>query len=252
MSEATPAAAARFNARAADYAKYRPSYPVEAIDAILAGLGPPEEVRAVDVGAGTGIGAKLLADRGVRTIAVEPNAEMRGFAEAAGLRVHNGSAAALGLPDASADLLCVFQAFHWFAEPESVAEFTRVLRPGGRLALVWNERDDRFDFSRGYGEIVDHFGDRMALAGYRDGSAVVTHLLKEGGLLDVRWSSFPNAQRFDYDGVIGRVRSASYVPREGPEFEAMIEKIDALFARIAKDGTVDLVLRTDVVLSERP
>ena len=71
----------RFDDRAADYVKYRPTYPAEAIDTILKGLGPPQRLLAVDIGAGTGISARLLADRGVHVIAVEPGEAMRGAAE---------------------------------------------------------------------------------------------------------------------------------------------------------------------------
>ena len=75
-----PDTVGRFNDRAADYVKYRPTYPVAAIDAILDGLRPPERLLAADVGAGTGISARLLGDRGVRVIAVEPGEAMRGAA----------------------------------------------------------------------------------------------------------------------------------------------------------------------------
>lgn len=67
----------RFSDRAADYAKHRPSYPTPAIDAILEGFGEPPQLVAADIGAGTGISSRLLAERGVRVIAIEPNAAMR-------------------------------------------------------------------------------------------------------------------------------------------------------------------------------
>src|SRR6478672_12882184 len=67
----------RFSDRASDYVKYRPTYPAEALSAILDGLGPPGELVAADVGAGTGISARLLGDRGLHVIAVEPGEAMR-------------------------------------------------------------------------------------------------------------------------------------------------------------------------------
>lgn len=70
----------RFSDRADAYARFRPSYPASAIDAILAGLAPPATLEAADVGAGTGIASRLLGDRGVRVAAVEPNAAMRAAA----------------------------------------------------------------------------------------------------------------------------------------------------------------------------
>src|SRR5262245_4558082 len=88
----------RFSDRAGDYVKYRPSYPAGAIDAILAGLGPAERLVAADVGAGTGISARLLGDRLVRVVAVEPGQGMREAATPHGnVRWTTGRAEATGL-----------------------------------------------------------------------------------------------------------------------------------------------------------
>jgi SAM-dependent methyltransferase len=244
--------AARFNARASDYARYRPSYPAAAIDAVFAGLGPPATLTIVDVGAGTGISSRLLTARGAHTIAVEPNPEMRAVAAESGLDVLDSHADALELPDGSADAVASFQAFHWFATPATVAEFMRVLRPCGRVAIAWNERDDSDAFTCEFGDAVDHFGDRMALAGYRNGAEYIPALLRDSGLADVRLSSFPNRQRLDHEGLIGRVRSTSYAPREGPDHDAMIERLDRAFATYSHEGAIDLVYRTDLYLAEKP
>lgn len=240
---------ARFNARACDYALYRPSYPAEAIDAILHGLKGPSGLDAVDVGAGTGISARLLAERGCRVVGIEPNDEMR--AAAADLDVRPGRADATGLPDACADLVTSFQAFHWFANSESVAEFLRILRARGRIALVWNERDDADPFTNDYGEIVDGFANRFVLAGFQNGPELVMRLLARGGLHGVRRESFSNRQRLDYEGLMGRVRSTSYAPREGPMHASMIAKLDASFAHHQRDRAIDLVYRTDVYLADK-
>ncbi len=246
-----PSTVTRFDARSKDYAQYRPSYPAEVIDAVFAGLEKPERLFVVDVGAGTGISARLLAERGARVLGIEPNAEMRAVACASGLDVRDGRADALELPGESVDLVTCFQAFHWFANALSVAEFVRVLRPGGRVAVVFNERDDNDSFTRGFGEIVDGFTDRMALAGYRNGSQVVLDLLSSPGLNGVRLRSFSNSQRLDYEGLLGRVRSTSYAPREGPAHATMIETLRALFDVHAREGTIDMVYRTDVFLADR-
>jgi SAM-dependent methyltransferase len=244
-------AVARFDARASDYARYRPSYPAAALDAILADLGDPGSLTVVDVGAGTGISSRLFAARGARVIALEPNPEMRALALASGLDARAGRADATGLPGACADVVASFQAFHWFAHGKAVAEFVRLLRPRGRIALAWNERDDGDAFTLGYGENVDRFADRMALAGFENGPELITRLLAEGGLQRVRRATFANRQRLDYDGLMGRVRSTSYAPREGPAYAAMIEGLRALFERHARDGAIELVYRTDVYLGER-
>ena len=101
--------------RAEDYAKYRPNYPEVAIDCILNGLDKPERLTAADIGAVTGISSRLLADRGVKVIAIEPNAVMKAAATPHSLvQFKGGSAENTELENDSVDLVTCFQAFHWF------------------------------------------------------------------------------------------------------------------------------------------
>src|SRR5262249_9155206 len=111
----------RFTDRAADYVKYRPGYPAAAIDAVIAGLGPPEGIVAVDVGAGTGISARLLAARGVNVVAVEPNRAMRESAVPhERVTWRDGTAEATALDDASFGLALAAQSFHWFKQDDAL------------------------------------------------------------------------------------------------------------------------------------
>src|SRR6186713_2954420 len=100
----------RFSDRVEDYVKYRPSYPPDAVSAVLDGVGPPEHLVAADVGAGTGISARLLGDRGVWVVAVEPGEEMRAAAESHP-RVSwiAGKAEALGLQSETCGLVICAQ-----------------------------------------------------------------------------------------------------------------------------------------------
>jgi SAM-dependent methyltransferase len=161
LSELDPTG--RFGDRASDYVKYRPSYPAAAIDAVLAGLGSPASLHAADIGAGTGISARLLGDRGVRVIAVEPNAPMRAAAAPhPNVTFHDGTAEATGLDDGSFDLVLCAQSFHWFRPEPALKELRRVLRPSGRLALMWNRRAQSDPFTAGYRDAILAVGGESA------------------------------------------------------------------------------------------
>lgn len=136
-----------FTKQAQAYGRGRPEYPAE-----LAGwlrgtllLGPGRTV--ADVGAGTGKFTTLVAATGASTLAIEPVAAMRAqAARLEGVQALEGTAQALPLAPAALDAIVCAQAFHWFARSEVLDEFARVLRPGGRLGLVWNVRDESVDW----------------------------------------------------------------------------------------------------------
>jgi len=143
-----------FGAEAAAYERGRPSYPPEAIDWLL-----PAGSRAVlDLGAGTGKLTTRLVERGLDVVAVDPIPEMLEL-----LRVSLpdtpallGTAEEIPLADNSVDAVLVAQAWHWFDPELAVKEVARVLRPGGRLGLVWNARDERMGWVRELGDIIGH------------------------------------------------------------------------------------------------
>ena len=145
--------AASFGRAATTYERGRPPYPEEALDWVL----PAGARRIVDLGAGTGKLTRQIHERGLRVTAVEPSDGMR--AELArvlpGVPALAGSAEALPLPDHSADAVLCAQAWHWVDPARAVPEVARVLAPGGRLGLIWNLRDDREDWVRRLGEIID-------------------------------------------------------------------------------------------------
>jgi SAM-dependent methyltransferase len=245
-----PDTVSRFGDRAADYVKYRPTYPVGVVRAILEGLGPPQRVVAADVGAGTGISARLLGDAGVRVIAIEPGEAMR---RAAGPHpnVHwiAGRAEATGLRSASVDVVLCAQSFHWFDPLAVLPEFARILKPLGRLAIMWNRRSTTDPFTSGYrGAILDVGGETEAERMSFDPSVVPASRRFSG----TKRLTFPNFQRLDLDGLIGRARSASYVPKEGPAGERLINLLRALHRQYADtNGYVTLVYETELFLSEK-
>jgi SAM-dependent methyltransferase len=240
----------RFGDRALDYVKYRPSYPAAAIDAMLAGLGATHSLRAADIGAGTGISARLLGDRGVHVTALEPNRSMReAAAPHPNVTFRDGTAEASGFDDHAFDLVLAAQAFHWFRADAALLEFARILKPQARLALMWNRRSHDDAFTAGYrAAILEVGGESAAERMDFDEQAIV----RSGVFTEPSLQTFPNAQRLDRDGLLGRALSASYVPKAGPLAERLRELLRALHAEHADaSGFVSLVYATELHLAAR-
>jgi SAM-dependent methyltransferase len=244
----------RFSDRSADYVKYRPSYPAAAIDAILAGLGATPVV--ADIGAGTDISARLLADRGARVIAIEPNAAMRTAAASHPLvEYRDGTAEATSLAEASVDLITCFQAFHWFDPAPTLLEFRRILkstttaRTPGRLALVWNNRDKADTFTSEYSDLIAAAStDRIV----HQRSDTAQPLLVSPHFTNIRSITFANSQALDLPGLIGRVLSNSYIPRAGMANQQLRSDLAKLHDRFKDErGLVDLKYSTSVHLADR-
>ena len=238
----------RFADRASDYARFRPSYPVAAIDAALEGLPRDPPPVAADIGAGTGISSRLLADRGVSVFAVEPNAAMRESADPhPGVTFVDGTAEATGLETASVDLVICAQAFHWFRPKEALAEFRRIVKPRGRFVFLVNERDNEDAAMRVYNAAIKTAAERELSEGMR---ASVDEALRAAGLT-ARAAVFPYTQALSRDGLVGRARSASYVPKDGPGYDHLLRELDALWAaHHDENGRVTLGYRTFVWVVE--
>ncbi|MBF2004664.1 MAG: class I SAM-dependent methyltransferase [Chlorogloeopsis fritschii C42_A2020_084] len=239
----------RFSDRVEDYVKYRPSYPVAAIDKILEGLAHPSQLVAADIGAGTGISSRLLGDRGVRVIAIEPNAAMREAAEPHPLvEFRDGTAEFTNLSDASVDLVTCFQAFHWFNPQPSLSEFRRILKRSGRLAVVWNNRDKEDTLTVEYSRLV------RAASNHHPAESrmqTVEPLFATKHFVNIHEYTFVYKQQLDLTGLIGRAISASYVPRQGLAYEQLISGLQELYERCCDErGFVDMVYRTSVHLAE--
>ena len=238
----------RFTDRVDDYVRYRPGYPEALLDLLAreCGLGPGATV--ADVGSGTGILTRLLLARGARVIAVEPNRAMRAAAEKllGGEKCFesvDGSAEATTLPPASVDLVTAAQAFHWFDPARTRIELARILRPGGQVILVWNQRKDS-PFNTDYEAMLERFAPEYAAVCERNRAA-------DDKVLAFFAPSVPKVVRlayeqvFDREGLRGRLRSSSYAPREGdPLYAAIFERLEAIFRTHETGGRVVFAYET--------
>lgn len=230
-------AAQGFAKRVTEYEAARPDYPAAVLaDLPLAGAGT-----VVDLGAGTGKFTRLLAESGRRVVAVEPIPEMAARIAAAGLPVElvMGSADAIPLPDASADLLCCAQSFHWFDYDQAVPEIWRVLAPSGHLALIWNVRDERVAW---VAELTRLF-DRYAGGARRYASGAWRRILADPRFLFVHTTHHAFSYRTDIDGLYDRVLSTSFVAAMSESEQAQIRiEVDRLLAGhpdIVANGSVE-------------
>lgn len=145
-----------FGSQAAAYERGRPSYPPAAVDWLLSPTAGAPVHDVLDLGAGTGKLTSRLVERGLRVVAVDPIAELLDVLRTTlpDTPALLGTAEHIPLPDNSLDAVLVAQAWHWFDPDRAVAEVARVLRPGGRLGLLWNVRDERLGWVRDFGRIV--------------------------------------------------------------------------------------------------
>lgn len=239
----------RFTNRVSDYVKYRPSYPEDLIDCLRDTCKLSDSSVAADIGAGTGIFTRRLVPVVKQIYAVDPNQAMRRHLDAGtDVIVIDGSAEKTTLPDHSVDLITCAQAFHWFDALASKAEFARILKPGGWVALIWNERrTDENEFSREYEALMHRFNPDY-------------HKTQDHGLaaLQAFMDPHPVIQRtFDFrqeltrEGLIGRSMSSSYAPARGTALETLFKgELSSLFERFADEGRVMMRYQTQLFLSQ--
>jgi len=240
----------RFTGRAADYVRGRPGYSDELFDRLITLAGLETGSVVADLGSGTGISSAPLLARGLKAIAVEPNAEMRASAEERfgadpSFVSVDGRAEATGLAPASVDLVLACQAFHWFDVAATRVEALRILRPPASAALVWNaRRADGSALARDYEDLLLEFGTDYRDVGHR---GISEEKLRRffGGRFELH--RFASSQTLDRSGLRARLLSSSYVPERGAaRHEEMLEELDRLFARHAAGGAVTLDYDVDL------
>jgi SAM-dependent methyltransferase len=224
------------------YERGRPGYPEEAVRWMVG----DRPLAVVDLGAGTGKLTRMLVALRHRVIAVEPLDEMRAELAAALPAVHaiQGTAEDIPLFTGAADAVTSAQAFHWFDHDDALPEIARVLRPGGRLALVWNSRDDRDPWMARLSAIIGN----EAIE-----ETDVTPVLDASGLFGaVETASFTFEQALDRDGLLDLVLSRSYLAKLAPpDRQPVLDAVGALFDETASAGSVRLAYVTECFRTTR-
>lgn len=241
----------RFSKRVDNYVKYRPGYPRAVIELLAAECDLTTESLVADIGSGTGLLSELFLNNGNRVLGVEPNREMREagerlLASTPGFTSVDGTAEATTLATSSVDFVAAGQAFHWFDRARARVEFTRILKPQGWVALVWNERRTTSSpFLADYDQLLTTYGNDYAQ---------VNHKLIDPSIIDRffapnAWSvqKFENVQIFDLEGLRGRLLSSSYTPEpDQPNYQPMLDALEMLFAGHQRDGRVAFEYDTTV------
>jgi SAM-dependent methyltransferase len=241
----------RFSTRVENYVRYRPGYPKAILDLLRRECRLTPASVIADIGSGTGISARLFLDNGNRVYGIEPNREMREAGEQL-LAQHPrfvsvaAAAEATTLPDALVEFVVAGQAFHWFDREKARAEFVRILKPAGWVVLMWNERrvHDTL-FLRNYERLLKTYSTDYAEVDHRRiDAAALGAFFGRGGY---RVARFDNKQRFDFEGMRGRLLSSSYAPEPGhPNHDPMLAELRRIFDAHQSHGIVTIPYDTNV------
>ena len=235
-----------FSAKAASYAKGRPNYPPGVADWLRADLALREGKTGLDLGAGTGKFLPYLEATGATIVAVEPVTAMRAELTARHPRITalEGTATRIPLADATLDAVVCAQSFHWFATPEALADIRRVLKPGGRLGLIWNNRD----FSTPWVAAIEAVTEPYVGDAPSQKSGAWRKLFPADGFGTLSERTFEHGHRGHPEIVIiERILSVSYVAAlPDAEQQRVVEKIRAIIAT-----SPELAGRSDVTFPYR-
>lgn len=240
----------RFSDKVENYILYRPGYPPEALETIVDYGKLAEHSILADIGSGTGIFSKALLDAGYTVHAVEPNDAMRNAAEKLLGHYPNfysikGTGEDTTILSGSIDMIVCATAFHWLDLEKAKKEFNRILRPGGKVALIWNIRvQDGDDFSIAYEMIMKHQQKED-----KNNMTEAELACFFTGEYEVKY--FHNEQEFDLKGLIGRSLSSSFSPMsDSGEGQVFMKSLNDLFGKYQVDGKIKVCYKTKVYLGE--
>ena len=238
----------RFSNRVDNYVRFRPKYPTALIPYLAKHCQLTPSSVVADIGSGTGKLSELFLDYGCQTIGVEPNGPMRLAAEAlftgrANFVNVDGSAETTTLADNSADFIIAGQAFHWFEPQPTRREFVRILRPGGIVGLIWNERLQTDPFQYAYDQLLQQHALNYGKVNHRNITAERIGRFFAPNVCQL--ATFDYAQSFDRAGLTGRALSSSYTPApDHPQHKPFVNALHALFDAHQTSGQVQFNYET--------
>lgn len=246
----------RFTDRVENYIKYRPHYP----DAVYDYLRDEKIIYAdsviADIGCGTGISSELFLKHNHKVFGIDPNENMLSAAtdyldKYPDFIPVKANAENTLLENKSVDAIICAQAFHWFDKGKTKNEFTRVLRQGGNLVLIWNDRrTNSTDFLKVYEDFLQMFATDYKKVNHKN---TQDKTIFDAFFGNTSWNekSFYNFQDLDFDGLKGRVLSASYMPDEDhPDYDYMLYCLKKIFQRYQEKGTVKLDYDTKIYYAQ--
>ena len=244
-----------FGREAEVYERSRPSYPPDAVAWLVDHLRIRPGAVVVDLAAGTGKLTRLLKPSGATLIAIEPVPEMSHVLQQIlpDVRVVAGTAEALPLKDASLDAVCVAQAFHWFDADGAFAELGRVLRPGGRVGILWNARDRSVDWVDRVWSIQDEVERTAPWRDHENWRESAFGERRGFGSLDR--ATFRHEHPMTPEGVVDRIRGVSHVAvlpqHEQSAVLARVREILATHPETKDRDELRIPYRTDLFWTER-
>ncbi len=240
----------RFSSRVDNYVRYRPGYPKEILTLLKSECGLTNHSVIADIGSGTGKLTELFLQNGNPVFGVEPNREMREAGERllksfAQFTSIDATAEETSVPKASVDFVVAGQAFHWFDRAKCRAEFLRILKPGGWVVLIWNDRKtEATQFLREYEKLLQTYATDYAKVDHKN---IDDEVVREFFGYAPMKAKIPSAQQFDFAGLKGRLLSSSYAPDQGqPGHAEMLRDLEMIFNARQEYGRVEFAYDTVV------
>lgn len=232
----------KFDRKGKVYAKARPDYPKALFEFLISEQMLGKEKDMADIGSGTGIFTAQLSPFVKTVFAIEPNDDMRNKAEDRfkpypNIASVNATAENTTLPNTSVDLITVAQAFHWFDRKAFKNECKRILKPNGKILLVWNDRDISSNV------IKDNFAVNKIFCPNFKGSSNGIDFSKDAfkDFFDGEYemTEFDNCLVYERDAFIARSLSSSYSPKKNdPAYDEYVKALESVFEKHQTNGTV--------------